>query len=89
LTVRDLRLMRACEDQVAIFAREWPDGVTLTETALLRAVELRLCLEWFSKWALSAALKNDYDAKDDALWADYETKRARALWAVLPTGGAE
>lgn len=73
LTVRDLRRLQACAKQVAVFAAEWPDGVDLTEAALLRAAELRLDLGWFAKAVLPAPA-----------WATYEAACARALWAVLP-----
>src|SRR5512138_1117201 len=63
LTARDLRLISACDSQVAQFAAEWPDGVDLTLAALKRAAKLRLDLGWFAGAALDApARKVYYDA---------------------------
>ena len=84
LTVRHLRLMSACPEQVDIFAAEWPDGVKLTRKALLRAVELRLDLQWFAIEMLDApALAVYYKACDEAR-AVYDKACAEALWLALP-----
>lgn len=68
LTVRDLRLLQACAAQVETFKAEWPDGVTLTEAALLRAAELRLDLGWFAGTVLPAPLRAAYNAQVKPLW---------------------
>ena len=51
----------ACEDQRAVFAAEWPDGVVLSEAALLRAADLELDLEWFAEKYFPAPLRTEYE----------------------------
>jgi hypothetical protein len=46
ITVEMLKENRACKAQLAIFEKEWPDGVELTRDAVLRALELNLDLDW-------------------------------------------
>ena len=73
LTVRGLRLMRACTEQVAIFKAEWPNGVTLSRRALLRAAKIRLDVDWFARQVLDAPAR-----------AELNRVTAQALWDVLP-----
>ncbi len=50
----------ACDDQVATFSAEWPDGVEITREALLRAAELELDLSWFADHVLSKPARQAY-----------------------------
>jgi hypothetical protein len=85
LTARHLQLMSACtEEQVEIFRTEWPDGVDLTEAALLRAAELHLDLDWFAGKTLTAAALAEYKRVKAAAWAEYKRVEAAALWAAIP-----
>ena len=45
---------RACPDQVAVFAREWPKGAELNEANIRRALELHLDLSWLAERVLTA-----------------------------------
>jgi len=80
LTVRDLRLLSACPEQVEMFAAEWPNGVDLTEAALLRAAVLHLDLGWFASKVLTAPAQAEYDRVTAPAWAEYDRVRAPA-WA--------
>jgi len=70
VTAQMLRDRNACEDQVAIFEREWPDGVNVGIRAARKAVKLGLDLEWFAETFLPPAA-----------WADYEKAIAPA-WLI-------
>lgn len=89
ITSQWLRKHEACADQVEIFAREWPKGVTVCLGVLKRAAELSLDLDWFARKALTApALKAYIEATAPALkayeeatapaWKAYEKARAPA-----------
>lgn len=62
ITAKQLRKLGACKQQVAIFAREWPNGCEVTLVTVLRALELGLDLDWavdqfFSRSAQRACVK--------------------------------
>ena len=69
ITKRMLQLKGACAIQVAIFAKEWPCGVTPSMEACQRAAVIGLSLDWFAKNMLSAPARAAYDAACAmALW---------------------
>jgi hypothetical protein len=47
ITADMLRGAGACEQELALFAREWPRGATLSRKTLHRAVQLKLDVDWF------------------------------------------
>ena len=66
----------ACEDQRDVFAAEWPDGVELSEAALLRAADLELDLEWFAEKYFPAPLLAEYRRQEAPLLAEYRRQEA-------------
>ena len=44
---------RACAEQIAIFEREWPNGVEVNEANVLRAFAIGLDVGWFVETLLS------------------------------------
>ncbi len=62
----------ACKEQIEIFAREWPEGVEVTEEACLRAAELGLHLEWAASELLTPKLYAEYERRRDLLYDEYE-----------------
>lgn len=47
ITVRQLQQLGACDKQLALFAREWPDGAEVTLENARRAFDIPLDVEWF------------------------------------------
>ena len=60
LTADMLREKNACHRQVAVFEKEWPNGVKTTKKAILRAVELELDIYWFAQRFLPAPAREAY-----------------------------
>ena len=60
LTTDILYKKNACHRQVAVFEKEWPDGVKITKKAIIRAVELGLDIDWFADNFLSAPIWKAY-----------------------------
>ena len=60
LTADMLREKNACNYQVAVFEKEWPDGIKITKKAILRAVELELDINWFAYQFLPAPIWKAY-----------------------------
>ena len=90
ITLRQLRLLGACEPQVELFKETFGTEVELTEANAVRYGAL-FDIDWIASKVLQgdklddygakcATLLADYEAKCDALTADYEAKRA-PLWA--------
>ncbi len=50
----------ACQKQLAIVQREWPDGVPLIQAAAERAAELHLNIDWAARRLLSDAAYEEY-----------------------------
>jgi hypothetical protein len=71
----------ACEDQRAVFAAEWPDGVVLSEQSLYRAAELGLNLGWFAREYLPAPRWAEYQRRVAPIWAEYQRQRVSPRWA--------
>ena len=61
LTTDMLREKNACNYQVTVFEKEWPDGAEITVEAILRAVELELDLDWFARQFLPAPVRKAYN----------------------------
>ena len=80
ITKQQLVEKSACSDQVAVFTREWPDGVEITLPILERAVALKLDLDWFASRCLTAPALAEYERVRASAWAEYERVRASA-WA--------
>lgn len=69
LTVRHLKLMSACSEQVDIFKTAWPSGVDLTRKALLQAATLHLDIDWFARRTLPSKALAVYRKATDEAWA--------------------
>ena len=76
LTEALLRSCGACEEQVVIFAAEWPNGCQVTEATLLRAVELGLNIRSPALELLAAPLLAEFKRQEDRLREEYEHQRA-------------
>ena len=50
----------ACENRVAIFEEEWPEGVEITPESLMRAAELELDLSWYVYCFLPISARGAY-----------------------------
>jgi len=61
LTADMLKEKDACNYQVTVFEKEWPDGAEITVEAILRAVELELDLDWFTRQFLPAPVRKVYN----------------------------
>lgn len=72
ITRRWAQRREACEGQVEIFAKEWPDGAELTRANLMRAAALGLSVAWL---AVDLLLPNTGAER----WTDYRILRQRAL----------
>ena len=72
ITKSVLRAKRACAIQVAIFAKEWPYGVTPSLEACHRAAVIGLSLDWFAKNMLSAPALAAYQAACATAGATYD-----------------
>ena len=73
ITKRMLQAKGACPNQVAVFAKEWPRGATVTLKNCERAAKLGLDVHWVSKNLLPKNLDDAYEAQRqslcDAYWA--------------------
>ena len=94
ITARLLLNKRACAEQVRIFRREWPRGVTPSLAACERAAALGLDLEWFAVHFLSAQAsaayyaalaqaRAAYRAAVAPALAAYYAATAKALWSAM------
>ena len=71
ITAAMLRKHGACEYQVKIFCKEWPNGAVVNEKNALRAVELELDVGWLATNLLSVAVWASYRKARDAASAAY------------------
>ncbi len=70
----------ACQDQLAIVQKEWPNGIPLTEKTAIRIAELNLDICWAAERLLSWKAFEKYERVRASAWA--ECKRVRApAWA--------
>ena len=72
LTTDILYKKNACENQVAIFEKEWPDGVEITVEAILRAIELGLDIDWFADNFLFTPIRKVYTEAMAPVWKTHE-----------------
>ena len=75
ITKRMLQAKGACPNQVAVFAKEWPRGATVTLKNCERAAKLGLNVHWVSKNLLPKKLDDAYLVQRKALYDAYETQR--------------
>ena len=78
LTADMLKEKNACHRQVAVFEKEWPDGVKITKKAILRAVELELDIDWFVDNFLPPPIREAYQKAIDLAWKAYKEATAPA-----------
>ena len=89
ITADWLREQGACNDQVAIVAREWPVGARITRKNLSRAAMLQLDIHWLAQFLDTkvqckytknmAPAGRRYDKAVAAAWRRYE-KAALMAW---------
>ena len=75
ITKRMLQAKGACPNQIAVFAKEWPRGATVTLKNCKRAAKLGLNVHWVSKNLLPKKLDDAYGAQQKPLYAAYEAQR--------------
>ena len=76
ITAKMLRDAGACNDQVVLFEREWPNGARVTLTNCRRAIELGLNLDWAACRFLPAPGRAVYEQAVAPAWAAYEQAKA-------------
>jgi hypothetical protein len=74
ITLKQLRLIGACEPQVELFKATFGTEVELTEANAVQYGAL-FDIDWLASELLKGDKLADYRAKRDALYADYEAKR--------------
>ena len=75
ITLKDLRRMGACSDQVELYKSLFGTEVELTREAVVQ-YGAQFDLNWIAPKIMSEAQYADYESKRDALDADYVSKRA-------------
>jgi hypothetical protein len=78
ITAGLLRQHDACDDQVATFEREWPDGCVPTLAICHRALALGLDLDWAARKLLPATAAKAYDQATATAWNAYAEAMAPA-----------
>lgn len=86
ITAALLREYHACEEQVAIFEAEWPDGAEPTEANLQRANNLGLAIGWLCNLLRDPYL-TAYEAARDQHWAAYDAACAQSRAACAAARG--
>ena len=76
VTRESLAALGACADQLQTFAAEWPDGVEVSEAALLRAAAMGLDLHWWASRAIPAPLRAEFERLRAPLRAEYDRQEA-------------
>ena len=74
ITKRMLQAKGACPNQIAVFAKEWPRGATVTLKNCERAAKLGLNVHWVSKNLLPKNLDDAYEAQRKPLYDAYVTQ---------------
>ena len=83
------RLKGACEKELAIVRKEWPNGIPLTKAAANRAAELGLDLYWAANTLLTRPEYIEYERARKAATApfksfpEYERAKAHAILKLL------
>ena len=78
ITARLLRSKDACEDQVHIFATQWPNGGVVTLANCRQAMKLGLDLDWAAAHLLSTAASEAYVEAKVRGWNAREKAMGRA-----------
>ena len=73
ITLRDLRRMGACSEQVSLFKCLFGEEVEMTREKVLQ-YGVQFDLSWLASKIMSEALFADYKSKRAPLLADYESK---------------
>jgi len=81
VTVADLRQMNACEDDLEVFTRRWPDGVDLSVETIIEAIWLRLDVSWWAVRTFGA----EYDRQIAPLRAEYDRQKAALIMSLIET----
>ena len=93
ITLRQLKKLDACTQQVVLFRTTFGESVELTEDVVKEhgakfeinwlAEKVLTPKQWANYQAKRAPLDADYQAKCAPLYAGYHAKRAFAFWEVL------
>jgi len=78
ITAEMLEAKGACQEQVEVFRKHWPDGARLTKSALIKAARLKLDLGWFADEFLGAAALAEYNKVRAAALAEVVRKHGMA-----------
>jgi hypothetical protein len=71
----------ACEDQLELFDKLYPDGVELTRAALIEAANAGLHVDWLEdQLDIKSILRNEYEHQKILLWTEY-WRQIAPLWA--------
>ena len=89
ITARLLRSKDACEDQVHIFAKQWPNGAAVTLANCRRAMKLGLDLDWAAAHLLSTAASEAYVEAKVRGWNAREKAMAAARKALAHAATAK
>lgn len=79
ITTKMLKQVGASCSQLTVFNGEWPDGVDVTKASCLRAVDLRLDVDWAARHLLSGPALAKYKRAIDAAWGSCQ-------WPTTPAG---
>ena len=77
ITSEFLETHRACADQVALFARLYPEGAELVLGSIIRAAKQGLTVDWLRQF-LPASARCAYDEARASAWRAYEEAIAPA-----------
>jgi hypothetical protein len=74
----------ACESQVVLFARLYPNGMELIRAALIEAANAGLQVSWLANHLdIRPSLLAEYERQDAPLWAEYKRQQAPLLADAL------
>ena len=82
ITAEMLRAKGACEERVATFEKEWPEGTELTLPVAMRALALGLDLSWFAAMFLRGPAWKEYLGAVAQAWAEYLAPALVAAWEM-------
>ena len=93
ITLKQLRLLGACDEQVKLFRDTFGNSVELTKKVVrehcgkfdvdwiaCKVLPVPLYADYESKRAMLYAV---YESKRDTLYADYKTKRAMVFFSII------
>ena len=79
ITAKLLREAGACEGDIAVFEKQWPDGCNVTKKNSLKAFcELGLIVDWAADELLGAVCWSKYLQDTSATWDKYMDEGAAA-----------